>query len=71
MDIFNLIRAGIFLVAGLLVILFPRTLLKFQVRILKKLRIKHDVEKGLKSYPNVGVLFIIISIIFLIFSIIN
>ena len=69
MDIFSAIRAGIFLVAGLLPLLFPKKVYRFQIYWIKKLHIKYNVERDRKYYPYFGVIFIIISIILFVFSI--
>ncbi|MBT3539480.1 hypothetical protein HOF40_02255 [Candidatus Parcubacteria bacterium] len=69
MDKLFAIRAGIFLIAGLLMILFPKKIYKFQTYLLKKLHIKYDPNRGLKSYFYIGGIFIIISILLLIVSI--
>jgi len=71
MDIFNAIRSGIFFVAGLLFILFPKKVYKFQVYLIEKLRIKYNIKRDGEYYSYVGVIFIIISIILFVFSIAN
>jgi len=69
MDNINAIRSGIFLVAGLLPILFPKKVYKFQMYLIKKLHIKYNVKKELKYYPHLGIIFIIISMILFVYSI--
>lgn len=69
MDIINTIRAGIFLVAGLIPIFFPNKVNKFQNTVLEKLHIKRRIKNDRKSYFNTGIIFIIISIILFVFSI--
>ena len=65
MDIFNAIRAVIFLVAGLVVIIFYKRLIRFQVRFINKhnLKIKPDSKKavmilGISFFCISGVLFV-------------
>lgn len=67
----NIIRAIIFFVAGLITILFAKKVYKFQMHLIEKLRIKYNIEKELKYYPYLGILFITISIILLIVSLTN
>jgi len=69
MDIPNFIRSMIFLTAGLIMILFPEKVYKFQDYWLSKLPIKYNKKKVMKSYLPWGIVFIIISIILLVFSI--
>jgi hypothetical protein len=77
MDIFWMIRSGILFVAGLLFILFPDKVYKFTVYLIKKIGLKHrynifwDIERDRKYYSHWGIVFIIISIILFVFSIIN
>lgn len=70
MDIFWAIRSGIFLVAGLLVILFPKQIGKFQIYGLEKLHIKYKSESWPKTNLRIGIIFIIISLILFVWSII-
>jgi len=69
MDIIYAIRSGIFFVAGLIVILFPKKVNKFQNYVLEKLHIKYKIESERKSYFYIGISFIIISILLFAFSI--
>ena len=71
MDIINAIRSVICLVPGLAVLLFPKKVYKFQIYLVKKLRIKYNVDRDKKYYPYIGIGLIIISIILFTFSIIN
>ncbi len=71
MDIPNAIRSGIFFTAGLVVILFPEKVYKFQVYLVEKLHIRYNVERDRKYYPHLSIVFIIISIILLIYAINN
>ena len=65
------IRSGIFLIAGLLLIFFPKKVLKFQIYVIDKLHIPYrkKIEEERKYHPYAGAVFIIISIILLIVSI--
>ena len=65
----NLIRSGIILVAGLITIIFPEKVNKFQNFILEKFHIKKRLKYEKKSYYHLGIIFIIISIILFIYSI--
>lgn len=62
MDAIFLIRAGIFLAAGLLVLLFPKQIIKLPAFVFDKLKIKYDYNKELKYYPYVGWFFILIAV---------
>jgi len=61
------IRSDIFLVAGLVMILFRIKLNNFKNKVLEKLHFKRRNE--IKSYIYIGIVFIIISIILFIFAI--
>ena len=71
----NVIRAAIFLVAGLIVLFLPHEkLYNFQVYMLTKLHIKYDEKKRgqvYSMYPKLGIIFIIISLVLFISSIIS
>jgi len=70
MDIANLVRSFIFLVAGSFMIFFPRKVYKFQAFFLDKLRIKYKLKiEDEKYYLRWGTVFIIISIILFLYSI--
>lgn len=69
MDIYNFIRSMIFLIAALILILFPKKVNKFQNYMLEKLHIKTRIKYERKYYFYTGIVFIIISIILFIFSI--
>ena len=62
----NLIRSIIFLIAGLIVIFFPRHVNTFQNSALKIINKKIPYE--IKNYYTIGAFFFIISIILFIFS---
>jgi len=68
----NYIRAGIFLVAGLALVIFPKTTLRWQQRfvnfLVTKLHLKFmkffiipDIEKGAPSFRNIGIFFLVIA----------
>ncbi len=65
----NLIRSFIFLIAGLISIIFPEKLNKFQNFILEKVHIKKRLRYEKKPYYHLGIIFIIISIILFVYSI--
>jgi hypothetical protein len=67
MDKFNAIRSGIFLVAGLVLILFRVSLNNFKNNLFEKLHFKKRNE--MKDYIYIGIIFIIISIILFAFAI--
>ena len=69
MDTLNAIRSGIFLVPGLLLILFPKKVCKFPMYLFDKFHIKYNIEKELKHCHYIGIIFVIISIILFVFSI--
>ncbi len=73
MDILFLIRAIIFFVAGLVTIIFPTELNNFKNRyiipLLIRLGFKIKVKNEIKSYYQLGIVFIMISVILFIVSI--
>ena len=69
MDIINAIRSGIFFIAGLLLILFPKKVYRFQIYLIEKLHIKYKVKEEMKYLLYTGVIFIIISTLLFAFSI--
>lgn len=71
MDIFNVIRSFILFVTGLVLILFPKKVYKFQTYLIEKLHIKYNAKRDRKYYAHLGIILIIISIILFIFSIIS
>jgi len=62
---YNIIRSIIFLVAGVVLILFPKRIHKFQVYVIKKLHIKYDARTDGKHNTYGGIILIAISIILL------
>ncbi len=82
MDIQNLIRSGIFLTVGLIVLTFPKQTLKFQRTtvdfMVKKLHLKFMVyllqqedKKILRTNKISSIIFIIISVILFVYSVNN
>ena len=71
MDIIWLIRSIIFFVAGLIQILFPKNVNKFQNYVLEKLHIKYRIKSEKKRYYYTGITFIIVSKVLFVFSILN
>lgn len=70
MDIYNVIRSGIFLTAALVMILFPKKVFRFQAFVLDKVHIKYDEEKTMRSNHYWSIVFIIISIALFIYAVI-
>ena len=69
MDNLMLIRTGIFLVAGLICIIFRKQLNNLKNRFFTKLNIKKWVRDERKVYVYIGILFIIVSVILFVYSI--
>jgi hypothetical protein len=69
MDILNLIRAGIFLVGGLVCIIFGEGLNNFKNKLLLKFHLEKMIKDERKSYFYIGFIFIAISIILLVVAI--
>ena len=68
MDTIWMIRAGIFLVAGLMVLLFPERVYKFQIYLNEKMPFNYNVGRDRKYYSSLGIVFIIISIILFVYA---
>ncbi|MBT4120514.1 MAG: hypothetical protein HOA57_03040 [Candidatus Magasanikbacteria bacterium] len=68
MEDLNIIRSIIFAVAGLIVILFPKKVYKFQSYVLTKLHIKHNLRTEKKYYNYTGAILIIIAIVLFAYS---
>ena len=71
MDTLWIIRSIIFLIASLTMIIFPEKVNRFQNHILEKFHIKYKIRYEKNKYHNTGIIFIIISMILFVFSIIN
>jgi hypothetical protein len=71
MDTFMVIRSGIFLAGGLISIIFRKQLNNFKNRMLKKLHLESKIKDEKKAYYYTGMIFIAISIILLIYAIMN
>ena len=71
MDIIFAIRSLIFFVAGSVLILFPKRVYQFQIFIIKKLRINYNIKREAKYYAYTGIIFIIISILLLVYSLMH
>lgn len=69
MDKINIIRAGIFLVAGLVTIIFGKQLNNFKNHMLENLNKKNWIKDERKAYVYCGIFFIIISVILFAYSI--
>jgi hypothetical protein len=59
---YNNTRAIIFLVAGLIVFLFPEQVYKFQTYVLDSLHIKYNLKNKEKFYYRLSTIFFIIAI---------
>jgi hypothetical protein len=64
----NIIRSGIFFVAGLVCIIFRKKLNNFKNKMLEKFNMKSRIKDERKTYIYMGILFIIISIILFLFA---
>mgnify|MGYP006110748077 CR=1 FL=1 len=73
MDISYFIRSIIFLVGGLLIIIFPKELNNFKnhyiVPFLIKVGFKSKIKDEIKGYYQLGIVFILISVVLFIVSI--
>ena len=65
----NVIRAIIFLVAGLIMLFFPDKVATFQAFLVNKLGIKLTVDRDKRYYTVFGVVFVIIAIVLFIFGV--
>jgi len=61
MDIPNLIRSGIFLVAGLILLIFPEQLMVMQDKVLTKLHVKHRDSK--RTTMILGYILLIVAVV--------
>jgi len=66
MDGAMLIRSGIFLVAGLVLLIFPKKLMKMQAYILKKVHVNYRDSK--KTVIVLGIIFLIVSVGLLLYA---
>ena len=62
---YSIIRLIIFFAAGVVLILFPKRIYKFQVYIIKKLHIKYDAKTDRNYNVYYGIILIIVSLILL------
>jgi len=69
MDLLMLIRAGIFLVAGLVMIIFRVRLNNWKNNLFVRFHIKRKNE--IKSYIYIGIVFMVVSIILAVYSVLN
>ena len=67
----NIIRSLIFLAAGLIVILFPKQVNKFQTFIIRKLHLKLTLKSDRNSYTYAGLFFIVIAVGLFIFAMVS
>jgi len=66
----NYIRSLIFLVAGLIMIFFPRGVYRFQIFVLDRFPIKYNRNWDRRKYPLIGAVFITIAVILFLVAII-
>lgn len=69
MDILMMVRAGIFLLGGLICIIFRNQLNNLKNRFFTKINKEKLVRDERNAYIYIGIIFIVISIILLIYSI--
>ncbi|MFC1691607.1 hypothetical protein ACFL0W_05500, partial [Nanoarchaeota archaeon] len=69
MDKFNMIRSGIFLVAGLVTIIFRARLNKFKNKLLVRFKFKPRDEE--KAYIPLGIVFLVISLVLFVYSVLG
>lgn len=70
MDIFWLIRSGILFVAGFMLLLYPERAYNFSRYLAAKLHLNINIERDRKYYRLWGIIFIFISLILFVYSII-
>lgn len=61
------VRSIIFLVAGLILIIFPEKVMKFQIYVLKKLKVKYSDSKSTNKI--LGIIFLIIAVVLFVIAI--
>lgn len=59
----NIIRAFIFIIAGLIVIIFPDQIYKYQAWVFKKLHIKREIRREGRANLYTGIFFIAIGVV--------
>jgi hypothetical protein len=59
----NIIRAILLFVIGVILILFPARIYRFQVYIIQKLHVKYDERTGRNYNAHYGIVIIIVSMI--------
>ena len=64
----NIIRSIILFIFGVVLILFPERIFKFQAYVLRKLHIKYDTETDGKYNVFFGVILIVVSMILLVIA---
>ncbi len=69
MNDINLVRSAIFLIAGLISILFRKRLDDFKNKMFRKLDMEHKVKDERRVYVYFGIVFIIISVFLFVFAI--
>ncbi len=61
----NVVRAIIFFVAGVALILFPKRIFKYQAYVIRKVHAKYDAETDRNHNAFFGVILIVVSMILL------
>jgi hypothetical protein len=69
MEIVWLIRSGIFLVAGLMLLFYPDRAFNLSKYLGEKLPVFYNVERDRKWYPHWGAVFIFISLILFVYAV--
>jgi hypothetical protein len=64
----NIIRSGIFLVAGLILILFPKAVFKFQSFFFDKLKVKYNKKEVFRAYPYTAAIFFVVAVVLFVFG---
>jgi hypothetical protein len=65
----NVIRSIIFLIAGLILILFPKQVFRFQTFVLDKMHIRYKAAKARKNNFYIGVVLIVIAVVLFAFTV--
>jgi len=68
MDTVNVIRASIFFIVGLILILYPKQVNNFQNFIMKLFRFNYEIKENKKENIYIVVLFFLIGIGLLVYS---
>ncbi len=61
----NIIRSAIFIIAGLVMIFFPKSVIKVQNDILKRFKVKTRIQNNDKANLVSGIIFVVVGIVLL------